>query len=117
MHRQSEGAGVSRRAPVGTFPILLLAVVPVAASLSLVTAQHRSRGLFVELGRLQAQAKELEAEGSRLRIELGKAAQPTAVAAAARQLGMRPTESRQAVFLAVPTDADIAAAVAAEGRP
>jgi len=107
---------MNRRAPGGRIAILLLAALLVAASLSLVTAQHRSRGLFVELGRLQAQAKELEAEGNRLRIELGRAAQPAAVAAAARALGLRPTESRQTAFLPAPTGVDVAAATA-EGRP
>ncbi len=106
---------MSERASTGTFAILLVAMMLVGASLSLVTAQHRSRGLFVELGRLQAQAKELEAEGNRLRIELGKAAQPTAVAAAARQLGLRPPESKQTIFLRAPTGVDVAA-TATEAR-
>jgi len=79
--------------------VLLLALLLVLACLALVTSQHRTRGLFVELGRLQVQARDLEAEGNRLRIELGKAAQPAAVAAAARGHGLRPTESRQTVFL------------------
>jgi cell division protein FtsL len=107
---------MSRAVPSGIAAILLFAAVLVVACLSLVTAQHRSRGLFVELGRLQAQAKELDAEGNRLRIELGKAAQPVAVATAARQLGLRPTESKQTVFLSEPAAVDIAAA-AAEVRP
>lgn len=105
-----------RGEPLGSAAILLLAVVLVVASLSLVTAQHRSRGLFVELGRLQLQARELEAEGNRLRIDLGKAAQPAAVAAAARQLGLRSTESKQTVFLSEPAGVDVAAS-ASSGRP
>ncbi len=107
---------MSRQPRGGAAAILLFALLLVVASLSLVTAQHRSRGLFVELGRLQAQAKELEAEGNRLRIELGTAAQPAAVAFAARQLGLRPTESKQTVFLPEPTAGDLVAA-SAEGRP
>jgi len=104
---------VSRPAIGNAAALLLLAVLLVLACLSLVTSQHRARGLFVELGRLQLQAKDLEAEGNRLRIELGKAAQPAAVAAGARSLGLRPTESKQTVFL--PEAAPINLAAAASG--
>jgi cell division protein FtsL len=91
----------------------MLALLLVLACLSLVTSQHRARGLFVELGRLQLQARDLEVEGNRLRIELGKAAQPAAVAGAARNLGLRPTESKQTVFLPQVAPVDLAAAAAA----
>lgn len=94
--------------------IVVLALVLVLACLSLVTSQHRSRGLFVEFGRLQLQAKDLEADGNRLRIELGKAAQPASVAAAARNLGLRPTEGKQTVFLPRPAPGELAAA--ADGK-
>jgi cell division protein FtsL len=101
------------RAISNTAAVFVLALLLVLACLSLVTSQHRARGLFVELGRLQLQAKDLEAEGNRLRIELGKAAQPSAVAGAARNLGLRPTDSKQTVFLpeaAAPVDLAAAAA-------
>jgi cell division protein FtsL len=101
------------RATSNTAAVFVLALLLVLACLSLVTSQHRARGLFVELGRLQLQAKDLEAEGNRLRIELGKAAQPSAVAGAARNLGLRPTDSKQTVFLpeaAAPVDLAAAAA-------
>lgn len=102
-----------RRPAIGNAAALLLfTALLVLACLSLVTSQHRARGLFVELGRLQVQAKDLEAEGNRLRIELGKAAQPAAVAAAARSLGLRPTESKQTVFLPQAAPIDLAAAAA-----
>jgi cell division protein FtsL len=91
----------------------MLAVLLVLACLSLVTSQHRARGLFVDLGRLQLQAKDLEAEGNRLRIELGKAAQPSSVASVARNLGLRPTESKQTVFLPEAAPVDVAAAASA----
>jgi cell division protein FtsL len=97
--------------------IVTLALLLVVACLSLVTSQHRARGLFVELGRLQVQAKDLEAEGNRLRIELGKAAQPAAVAGAARSLGLRPTDSKQTVFLPEATPAEVAAVASAGARP
>jgi cell division protein FtsL len=92
--------------------IAALALLLVLASLSLVAAQHRARGQFVELGRLQAQAKELETDGSRLRIELGKAAQPAAVAASARGLGLRPADGKQTVFVPAAEPVDLAAAEA-----
>ena len=104
------------RAISNTAAVFVLALLLVLACLSLVTSQHRARGLFVELGRLQSQAKDLEAEGNRLRIELGKAAQPAAVAAAARSLGLRPTESKQTVFLPQAPSADLAAAAAGARR-
>lgn len=103
---------MSRRDLSQMAAIVLLGAVLVVACLSLVSAQHQARGRFVELGRLQVQAKDLEAEGNRLRIELGKAAQPAAVAAAARQLGLRPTESKQTVFLPGPTTLGLAEAAA-----
>jgi cell division protein FtsL len=103
---------VTGRAFGNTAAAALIALLLVLACLSLVTSQHRARGLFVELGRLQLQAKDLEAEGNRLRIELGKAAQPAAVAGAARNLGLRPTESKQTVFLPDAAPVDLAAAAA-----
>jgi cell division protein FtsL len=94
----------------GTVVALALpAVLLVLSSLSLVTAQHRARGLFVDLGRLQNQAKNLEAEGNRLRIDLGKASQPAAVTAAARAMGMRPADAKQTVFLPAPSAEELAA--------
>jgi len=90
--------------------IVLPAALLLLSGLSLVTAQHRSRGLFVELDRTAKQTRELEAEGNRLRIELGRASQPGAVAAAARSLGLRPTESKQMVILPGPTPAELARA-------
>jgi len=97
--------------------IVTLALLLVVACLSLVTSQHRARGLFVEFGRLQVQAKDLEAEGNRLRIELGKAAQPAAVAGAARGLGLRPTDSKQTVFLPQAAPSEVAAVASAGARP
>ena len=107
---------MSGRAFSSTAAVVMLATLLVLACLSLVTSQHRARGLFVQLGRLQLQAKDLEAEGNRLRIELGKTAQPSAVAGAARNLGLRPTEGRQTVFLPEAAPADLAAATAAGAR-
>lgn len=76
-----------------------LGVPLVASSLALITAQHRARGLFVELERSQQQAKQLDAEGSRLRVELGRLSQPLVVESAARRLGLRPLDGGRTVFL------------------
>jgi cell division protein FtsL len=78
---------------------IVLALLLAAAALSLVTAQHRSRGLFVDLERAQQQARTLEAEGDRLRIERGRLSQPAHVEAAARQLGLKPVDGKSVVFL------------------
>lgn len=99
-----------------TAAVLLLALMLVVSCLGLVTSQHRARGLFVDLGRLQAQSRELEAQGNQLRIELGKASQPSAVAAAARNLGLRPTEPKQTVFVIEPAALDLAAAAGGAAR-
>jgi cell division protein FtsL len=83
----------------GRLAILLLGLVLVASAFSLVTAQYRSRALFVELGRAQQRAAALEAEGNRLRVEQARGAQPAAVEAAARRLGLKPIDARESVFL------------------
>jgi cell division protein FtsL len=79
--------------------LLLIVALLVASSLSLVTAQHRARSLFVDLERAQQQAKALEAEGNRLRIELGRVSQPAMVEAAARVLGLKTVDGARTVFL------------------
>jgi cell division protein FtsL len=79
--------------------VALLAGLLFACSLLLVGAQHRARGLFIDLERAQQQARQLEAEGNRMRIDLGRAAQPAAVEAAARGLGLQPIDSQRTVFL------------------
>jgi cell division protein FtsL len=79
--------------------VIVLAGLLVASALLLVTALHRSRNLFFEMERLQRQARVLEAEGTRLRIELGRAGQPAAVEASARALGLKPIDGKRTVFL------------------
>lgn len=79
--------------------LLLVAALLVASGLAVVTAQHRARSLFVDLERAQQQAKALEAEGNRLRVELGRASQPATVEAVARELGLRPVDGARTVFL------------------
>lgn len=102
--------------------LLALAVaLLVAASFSLVTAQHRSRSLFVDLERAQQQSRQLDAEGDRLRIELGRASQPAAIESAARELGLKPVDGGRVVFLpaavaAAPAPAAATAEPAKEAR-
>lgn len=79
--------------------LALVVLLLVAASFSLVTAQHRARSLFVDLERAQQQARQLDAEGDRLRIELGRASQPAAIESAARELGLKPVDGGRVVFL------------------
>lgn len=91
---------IRRAASVGGIAVLVAALV--ACSLGLITSQHRARGLFVEVERAQQMAQQLEAEGNRLRVELGRASQPASVEAAARHLGLRPVDSAHTAFLPAP---------------
>ena len=63
------------------------------------TSQHRARELFADLEAAQQLARQSEAEGNRLRIELGRASQPAVIEAAARQLGMRPIDPEHTTLL------------------
>jgi cell division protein FtsL len=81
---------------------IVLALALVASAFGVVTAQHRTRSLFVELERAQQRAAALAAEGNRLRVEQARLLQPAAVDAAARQLGLKPIDAAHTVFLPVP---------------
>jgi len=78
---------------------VLLGLVLVASAFGLVTAQYRTRTLFIELDRAQQRTAALEADGNRLRVEQARNAQPAAVEAAARRLGLRPIDAKETVFL------------------
>jgi cell division protein FtsL len=91
---------MKRIASIGS--VILLIVGLVASSLLLITAQHRARGLFVEIEREQQAAQRLEAEAKRLRIELGRVSQPAMVDAAALTLGLRRAELARTVFVPQP---------------
>ncbi len=84
--------------------VLIAALVGglLACSLSLITSQYRARGLFVEFERAQQHAQQLEAEGNRLRVELGRVSQPANVEAVARRLGLRAVDSAHTAFLPAP---------------
>jgi len=69
--------------------VLLLAVL-IACALGLVTSQHRSRKLYVELQTEQALAKQLEVEWGQLQLEQSTWATHARVEQlATRSLGMR----------------------------
>jgi cell division protein FtsL len=79
--------------------IFVLLIALVLSAFGLVTAQYRTRSLFIELDRAHQRATALEAEGNRLRVEQARSAQPAAVEAAARRLGLRPIDAKETVFL------------------
>ena len=64
---------------------LLLLTVLVLCALSLVTSQHRSRKLFLELDREQAQTRAYETEYGQLQIEQSTWAMPARVEKIARE--------------------------------
>ncbi len=79
--------------------VAVLTALLMASALALVNAQYRARGLFAELEVTQQRTAEAEAETNRLRIELGRTAQPAAIEAAARQMGMRPIDPDHTALL------------------
>ncbi|MGB2817165.1 MAG: cell division protein FtsL [Burkholderiaceae bacterium] len=83
--------------------VLLLGIALFASALALVTAQHRSRSLFVDVERAQQQARQLDIDFDRLKIELARLSQPAYVEAEARRLGMKPVDGSRTVFLNLPT--------------
>jgi len=69
---------------------LLLLAVAVACALGVITAQHKSRKLFIDLEAGQAEAKRLEEEFTQLQLEQGTWATNKRVeAVASRSLGMQ----------------------------
>ncbi len=84
---------------------LVLGAALFVSMLSIVSAQYRARSLFVDLEAAQQEARRLDAEASRLRVELGSSTQPAAIGAAARALGLRPIEPARTVYLSAATAA------------
>ncbi len=82
--------------------VLLLGLLLFLSALSLVTAQHRSRSMFIDLERSQLNAKRLDVEHDRLRIEQSRLSQPSYVEAEARKLGLKPIDAGRAIFLNLP---------------
>jgi cell division protein FtsL len=79
--------------------VALMAAGLMSSALALVTAQHRARELFADLEVAQQLTRQNEAEGNRLRIELGRASQPATIEALARQIGMRPIDPGHTALL------------------
>jgi len=82
--------------------LLLLGLLLFVSALSLVTAQHRSRSLFVDLERSQFDAKRLEVEFERLRIDQARLSQPAHVEIEARKIGLKPVDPTRTVYLNLP---------------
>jgi cell division protein FtsL len=76
-----------------------LASALLVCALALVTSQHETRELFADLEAAQQLGRQSEAEGNRLLVELGRAGQPAAIEAAARQMGMRPIDPEHTALL------------------
>jgi len=84
------------------FVVVVLTSLLLVCAFLLVTSQHRARGLFVDLERAQAEARNRDVEWNRLRIELSRTAQPGYVEQTARQLGLKPVDSNRTVFVSAP---------------
>lgn len=82
--------------------ILLVGLLLFASALSLVTAQHRSRSLFIDLERAQLDAKRLDVEHDRLRIDQSRLSQPAYVETAARRLGLKAIDAGRTIYLNLP---------------
>ncbi|HTN50627.1 MAG TPA: cell division protein FtsL [Burkholderiaceae bacterium] len=82
--------------------VVLLVALLFASALGLVTAQFRTRSLFVDLERSQQDARQLDVDYERLTIELARLSQPAAVERAALKLGFRAADPRQTVYLNLP---------------
>ena len=91
--------------------VLLAALLLFASALGLVTAQHRTRSLFIDLERAQQETKQLDVDYERLKIELARLSQPAAVERAAQRLGFRAAGAGQTVYLNLP-EASAAAPIA-----
>ena len=82
--------------------IVLIGALLFASALSLITAQHRSRSLFIDLERAQTDAQRLDVDHDRLRIDQSRLSQPAHVASEARKIGLKPIDPARTVFLNLP---------------
>ncbi len=95
--------------------MIIVALLLFGSALGLVTAQHRTRSLFVDLDSAQQEARQLDVDYERLTIEQARLAQPAAVERAALKLGFRAAEPGRTVYLNVP-EASAAAPLAPGAR-
>ena len=81
---------------------LLLLLVLVACALGVITAQHQSRKLFIDLESERAAAQKLDTEWTQLQVEQGTWATNKRVeAVASRTLGMRAPDAASTVVVTV----------------
>ncbi|ARP96447.1 cell division protein FtsL [Bordetella genomosp. 13] len=79
---------------------LIVAALLMLASVSLVTSRYQSRQLFIELGRQQAQARDLDTDWRRLQLERAELARNARVDRAAREeLKMIPAVPDRTIYL------------------
>ena len=78
----------------------ILVVLLVACALSLITAQHQSRRLFIELERAQAATRELEIQWSQLQLDQSALGKHVRIEASARrELKMVPVGADRTQYL------------------
>lgn len=87
---------------IGRALVIVAALLLFASALGLVTAQHRTRSLFVDVERALQEARQLDVDFERLTIEQARLAQPAAVERAATRLGFRAADAGATVFLNLP---------------
>ena len=83
------------------FAVPALAALLVTSALALVTSQYRTRELFARIELARQETRNLTADETQLRVQLGQASQPAVVAAAAERLGMRPITPADIALLPV----------------
>ena len=81
-------------------PVLALCLV--ACALVLVHSQYRSRRLFVELERAQAQTRQLEVEARQLQLEQSKLSQHARIESVAKRSNMLGVKPSDTVYLTPP---------------
>ena len=95
---------------------LLMLAMLIGCALALVTSQHRSRKLYVELQKEQELAKQLDVEWGQLQLEQSTWATNQRVESiASKQLGMRLPDPAT-IVRAAPTSSSAASASAISGR-
>jgi cell division protein FtsL len=100
---------------IGRLNSLLLGTLVVCA-LSVVTSQHQSRKLFIELEKEQDTARKLDQEWRELQIESQTLATSKRIEQkAVRDLGMRVPEAGKSIVVVL--DADVSTPAPAQGQP
>jgi cell division protein FtsL len=82
--------------------LVLATLLLFSCALGLITAQFRARALFVDLESAQQEARQLDVDFDRLKIDLARLSQPASVERAAQKLGFRAPDAAQTVYLNLP---------------